>query len=159
MYTNRSTLRGDNGCAFLDSVLAFKRRNKIGRFADPKDEEANEPEEHVDIEVGSRCEVQVAEDTTKKRGVVRFVGPTKFGKAGITWIGVEYDEPVGKHDGLWVFRYHILLIYLITNSHSLRVKNERYFTCPPLHGAFVRAAHVKVGDFPPINVFAEEEEM
>ncbi|KDQ19417.1 hypothetical protein BOTBODRAFT_153331 [Botryobasidium botryosum FD-172 SS1] len=123
-----------------DTVLAFKRRNKIGRFAEPTEGDSQvEPEEQVDIQVGSRCEVQIAEDTMKKRGVVRYVGRTKFGKAGITWVGVEYDEPVGKHDGV--------------------VQNERYFTCPPLHGAFVRAAHVKVGDFPPIDVFAEEEEM
>jgi len=33
----------------------------------------------------------------KKRGAVRFVGQTKFGK-GI-WIGIEYDEPFGKNDG------------------------------------------------------------
>jgi len=123
-----------------DTVLAYKRRNKIGRFADPTaDDSQTEPEEKVDIQVGSRCEVQITEDTMKKRGIVRYVGPTKFGKAGVTWVGVEYDEPVGKHDG--------------------SVQNEQYFTCAPLHGAFVRAAHVKIGDFPPIDVFAEDEEM
>ena len=73
----------------------------MGRFA-PASEQEN-PQPDIDqvtksIPVGSRCEVDVGDVSLKKRGVVRFVGTTKFGGGGI-WVGVEYDEPLGKNDG------------------------------------------------------------
>ncbi len=82
---------------FLDSVLAYKQRHKVGRFAE-KPVATEEPKSmDVDIPVGSRCEVESLEPGLKKRGTIRFVGQTKFGK-GI-WVGIEYDEPFGKNDG------------------------------------------------------------
>ncbi|KAF8738721.1 hypothetical protein RHS02_05417, partial [Rhizoctonia solani] len=122
-----------------DTVLAYKQANKIGRFADS----AQAPEIHVytaspEIKPGARCKVETEGDGDIKRGVVRFVGPTKFGKEGSgDWVGVEYDEPVGKNDG--------------------SVQGERYFTCPAKHGAFVRPDRITVGDFPPIDPFADEQ--
>lgn len=71
----------------------------MGRFA-PKDEGSATTEEtlpQINVHVGSRCEVDSLDPGLSKRGVVRFVGPTKFSK-GI-WVGVEYDEPLGKNDG------------------------------------------------------------
>ena len=65
----------------------------------------------------------------------RFVGPVPQLKSGI-WIGIEYDEPVGKNDG--------------------SVEGTSYFTCPPGHGAFVRPTKVRVGDYPPFDDFADE---
>ena len=55
-----------------DTVLAYKQRNKIGRFADKKPEEPDETE-NVDIPVGARCEVQTTVEDFKKRGTVRYV--------------------------------------------------------------------------------------
>lgn len=46
--------------------------------------------------VGSRCKVSVANSSTKL-GTVMYTGPVE----GLTgyWIGVKYDEPLGKNDG------------------------------------------------------------
>jgi len=65
---------------FLDSVRAFKQRNKLGQFAEttPEDEEAKkekerqEQEEAEAIPVGSRCEIRIGGNT--KRGEVMYVG-------------------------------------------------------------------------------------
>lgn len=47
------------------------------------------------IKVGDRCEVEPGE----KRGVVKFVGRAQSLAPGF-WVGVQYDEPLGKHDGM-----------------------------------------------------------
>ncbi|TKY60575.1 Tubulin-folding cofactor B [Spatholobus suberectus] len=73
----------------------------------------------ANIKVGSRCEVEPG----AKRGVVKFVGRAESLGAGF-WVGVQYDEPLGKHDGM--------------------VKGVRYFECPPSHGGMVRPEKVKV---------------
>nr|WDY61362.1 tubulin-folding cofactor B [Nitraria sibirica] len=86
----------------------------------------------ADIKVGDRCEV----DPGEKRGVIKFVGRAEPLGPGF-WIGIQYDEPLGKHDGM--------------------VKGVRYFDCPPLHGAMVRPDKVKVGDYPERDPFEEEE--
>jgi hypothetical protein len=65
----------------LDSVQAFKKRMKLGRFAD-KDPEAEaraavqEEQERTEAEaipIGARCEVTLP-GTMPKRGTVMFVG-------------------------------------------------------------------------------------
>ncbi|KAK9289740.1 hypothetical protein L1049_007899 [Liquidambar formosana] len=73
----------------------------------------------TNIKVGDRCEVEPGE----KRGVIKFVGRAESIAPGF-WVGVQYDEPLGKHDGM--------------------VKGTRLFDCPPLHGALVRPDKVKV---------------
>lgn len=85
-------------------------------------------EDASNIQVGMRCEVESTEG--KKRGVVMFVGKVEGLPAG-WWVGIRYDEPVGKNDGC--------------------VKGTRYFECPDIYGGFVRPNLVSVGDFPPLD--------
>ncbi|KAI0664502.1 CAP Gly-rich domain-containing protein [Cubamyces menziesii] len=119
-----------------DTVLAYKQRNKIGRFADKPAEVPQEPQ-NVDIPIGARCEVESTEEDFRKRGTVRYVGQTEFAK-GI-WVGIEYDEPIGKNDG--------------------SVKGKRYFQCPPNCGVFVKPERVKIGDYPVEEINFDDEEM
>lgn len=103
----------------------------------PSTREAKLPDNYMEdlcanIKVGDRCEVEPGE----KRGVVKFVGRGESIAPGF-WVGVQYDEPLGKHDG--------------------EVKGTRYFECPPLHGALVRPDKVKVGDYPERDPFEEDE--
>lgn len=86
----------------------------------------------TNIKVGDRCEVQPG----GKRGVVKFVGRAETAAPGF-WVGIQYDEPLGKHDGT--------------------VKGKRYFDCPPLHGVLIRPDKVKVGDYPERDPFEEDE--
>jgi tubulin-folding cofactor B len=123
-----------------DSVLHYKMVNKIGRFAEPLPEDEvnrieNEfQEEAVKIKLEDRCQVDMG-DSFFKKGTVMFVGKTEF-KPGIEmvllyigyWVGIKYDEPLGKHDGT--------------------VQGKRYFTCPQKYGGFVRPNKVQVGDYP-----------
>ena len=89
-----------------DSVLAWKKKQKLGRF-DPNAKSAKDMAEErrlkdeneirtKAIEVGMRC--RVGYDDTR-RGTVRFVGEVVgLGgekEAGYRWVGVELDEPLG----------------------------------------------------------------
>ncbi|KAI0305804.1 CAP Gly-rich domain-containing protein [Multifurca ochricompacta] len=119
-----------------DSVLAYKQRHKVGRFAE-KVESTPAPAITVDIPIGSRCQVESTEPGLNKRGTVRYVGETNFGSAGGVWVGIEYDEPMGKNDG--------------------SVQGKRYFTCAPNFGVFMRPDKVRVGDFPVEDPFEDDE--
>ncbi|KAK2467338.1 hypothetical protein APHAL10511_000573 [Amanita phalloides] len=120
-----------------DSVLAYKRVHRVGRFAPQDEEKQTEPKLPTKITVGARCEVESSEEGLHKRGTIRYVGETKFSKG--MWIGVEYDEPMGKNDG--------------------SVQGEQYFTCNPNYGVFVRPDKVKIGEYPVLELDLEDEEM
>ncbi|KAI8584071.1 hypothetical protein K450DRAFT_221366 [Umbelopsis ramanniana AG] len=126
-----------------DSVMAFKQRNKLGRFSDEASESSQASEKAQEeaskvIHLGDRCEVQLTDDATlRKRGSVRFIGSTEF-QPGI-WIGIEYDEPLGKNNGT--------------------VQGVEYFKCGPNYGAFVRPTKVTVGDFPEEDLFNTDDEL
>ncbi|KAG7483932.1 hypothetical protein MATL_G00043590 [Megalops atlanticus] len=125
-----------------DSVRAFMKKQKVGRFnekemaqreAEQAQREAEENAAAAAIAVGSRCKVHVPGQPTKL-GTVMYVGTTEF-KPG-PWVGVKYDEPLGKHDG--------------------SVNGKRYFECQPKYGAFVKPLSVTVGDFPEENFGLDE---
>ncbi|XP_040832322.1 tubulin-folding cofactor B [Ochotona curzoniae] len=116
-----------------NSVRSFMKRSKLGRYneelaqqkADAAQQLAQQKEQVDAITVGSRCEVR-ATGQAPRRGTVMYVGLTDF-KPGY-WVGVRYDEPLGKHDG--------------------SVNGKRYFECQDKYGAFVKPSVVTVGDFP-----------
>ncbi|KAH8915184.1 hypothetical protein BT69DRAFT_1341640 [Atractiella rhizophila] len=140
-----------------DSLLAFKQRNKLGRFgAQVAEPSIPVPEE---LKSGARCEVEGG-----RRGTIRFVGETKFSKG--TWVGVEYDEPVGKNDGSYVSLPPLSLFNFSSRFHTkLRiwmvdsVDGTRYFEAKDKFGGFIRTDKVKVGDYPVRNIEDEMEEM
>lgn len=53
------------------------------------------------IKVGDRCQVEPGE----KRGVVKYVGRAESLGPGY-WVGIQYDEPLGKHDGMYVTSFY-----------------------------------------------------
>ena len=99
----------------------------------PITDDAHLEEEASKMKVGDRCEVTVG----GKRGEVKFVG--KIPQIAPGWfVGVQYDEPVGKNDGT--------------------CKGKRYFECPPKYGGFLRPDKLKVGDYPELDLFDSEDE-
>ncbi len=81
----------------VDTVKAFKEHNKLGRFSERR-QQSPQSTSAEPISIGDR--VLIESEDFDKRGTVRFVGKTKFGKRQSTnWVGVEYDEPVGGNDG------------------------------------------------------------
>ncbi|CAH2314655.1 tubulin-folding cofactor B [Pelobates cultripes] len=126
-----------------DSVRSFLKKNKMGKFNEAEtaqmkaENDRKIEEERVAAEAittGARCEVRAVGLPTK-RGTVMYVGQTDF-KPGY-WVGVKYDEPLGKHDG--------------------SVEGKRYFTCSPKYGAFVKPQHVSVGDYPEEDYGLDDE--
>jgi len=85
------------------------------------------------MKVGDRCEVTVG----GKRGEVKFVGRIPAIAPGF-WIGVQYDEPVGKNDG--------------------SVKGNQFFSCPPKYGGFLRPDKLQVGDYPELDDWDADED-
>lgn len=72
-------------------------------------------------------------------GACRYVGKVPELPLG-HWVGVEYDEPVGKNDG--------------------SVKGSRYFSAAAGYGGMVRPSNVAVGNFAPAEVeFDDEDEI
>lgn len=124
-----------------NSVRAAKRREQLkGAEATGEqevdaqaltEEELRALAEH--FAVGSRCEVAPG----GRRGEVGHCGKV-VGVKGV-WVGIRLDEPQGSNDGT--------------------KDGARYFDCPgPKYGCFARPEHVTVGDFPPLDPFASDEE-
>lgn len=99
-----------------DTVRSYKQFHKLGRFAPPSPAASPAPPSiplPATFKLGARCQVALS-DQLFRRGAIRFIGPTHFGPTSTVpsssaierlgsddlWIGVEFDEPVGKGDGL-----------------------------------------------------------
>ncbi|KAK0530913.1 hypothetical protein OC834_003146 [Tilletia horrida] len=130
-----------------DTVRTWKQRNKFGEFADKptsthgstevQDNVPSEDQLAQDYPLGARCIVDLSgTQTNQRRGTVRFAGLTEFAKG--VWVGVEYDEPVGKNDG--------------------SVQGKRYFEARPNFGGFVKPEKVKVGDYPPVDLMDDDDD-
>ncbi|KAL3940683.1 MAG: hypothetical protein SGBAC_004827 [Bacillariaceae sp.] len=107
--------------------------------ADPSCEEVDEAygEDSVaGMGIGMRCQVQPG----SRRGLVSYVGPIPELGPG-QWLGVTFDEPVGKTDG-----------------RVPKGNNKRYFETIDKHGGFVRGMNVEVGDFPERDLFDDSDE-
>jgi tubulin-folding cofactor B len=84
-----------------DSVLAWKKRNALGRFDPEKDqkdaqalERAWEVVRSKGIVNGARGRVGGSEGD--RRGTVHYVGEVPEIPNGGLWVGFEADEPTGK---------------------------------------------------------------
>jgi CAP-Gly domain len=83
-----------------DTFRKFKNRFLADDIAERKEKRQQEKETQelqetklaTEVKVGMRCEV-----AGSKRGVVKFVGDVKFHSG--KWVGVQLDEPLGKHNG------------------------------------------------------------
>jgi tubulin-folding cofactor B len=100
----------------------------------------HDEESVLGIEVGMRCQVQPG----SRRGTVSYVGlvPELVAGGGF-WVGITFDEPVGRTDG------------------SITCKEgggkKQYFVAELLYASFVRGKNVEVGDFPELDLFDEDE--
>lgn len=85
-----------------DTVRAFLLKNKLAQYnvENIKKKEKQDEEEKRIAEstlIGSRCKVTLPKAATRL-GTVMFSGQVE-GLNGY-WIGVKYDEPLGKNDGM-----------------------------------------------------------
>ncbi|XXG97062.1 hypothetical protein Hte_003356 [Hypoxylon texense] len=129
-----------------DSVLAWKKAEKLGRFNPdaPSLEKAkidafDSEIKSRGIEVGKRCRVG-GDDS--RRGEIKYVGEVKEIPGSIgAWVGVQLDEPVGKNDG--------------------SIGGTRYWGTESAlkHGVFVRPERVEAGDWPVLDDLEDMEEI
>ena len=113
------------------------QRRGVPYVAPPSVERVTDPEHMKElaeaIAVGNRCQASPG----GKRGEVKFVGKIPGLPVGF-WIGVQFDEPVGKNDG--------------------SVKGKKYFECPMGYGSFLRPDVLEVGDFPELDLLGSDDE-
>lgn len=136
-----------------DSVLAWKKRNRLGRFTEDGEGEKSsthlQKQEEIEIkaiqtrsiDVGKRCRVtNVGDSDSERRGTVKFIGKVPEIKSShLYWVGVEYDEPLGKNNG--------------------SIQGKKYFDAKPNYGSFVLPDLVEVGDFPELSLLSDDEEL
>lgn len=125
-----------------NSVLAWKKSKNLGRF-DPDHESKREEivkasHNHVDskgISVGKRCMANGRKGTVKYVGLVPEI-PSKLATDKF-WVGIAFDEPVGKNDG--------------------SIKGKKYFDANPNYGSFLSPELVEIGDFKEDDYLDDDE--
>lgn len=121
----------------LEKEMAARRKGSPAAPAAPGKAKIDDPDHMKDLAqgmaVGARCQVSPGD----KRGEVKFVGPVKGLPLG-WWVGVQFDEPVGKGDGC--------------------AGGARVYECMPGYGSFVRPDIVTVGDFPEMDLLGSDDE-
>ncbi|KAF2660208.1 hypothetical protein K491DRAFT_589688 [Lophiostoma macrostomum CBS 122681] len=126
-----------------DSVLAWKKAQKLGRF----DPNAGSIEEQkiraIDREIEERglsvsSRIRLLPESDARRGTISYIGAVPEIPGLGSWIGVTLDEPTGKNDG--------------------SVKGKKYFQCSINCGVFVRPERCEAGDFPPLDLEDEDLE-
>lgn len=118
---------------WIPKHVAEARARKLAANGPPVPPEAEE-EVYMRMQVGMRCEA-----IGGRRGVIRWIGKAEELKTEHTYIGVEFDEPEGKHDGI--------------------IGEKRYFQTPPNQGAFLPSTKVKAGkEFVEVDPFASDDD-
>ena len=121
--------RDDTFRKFKEKMTA-KDPNFMKKNKQEVDENFQEEEAKL-IETGARWEVTIGE----RRGEVKFIGKIPELSNGY-WVGVQLDEPTGDSSG--------------------SIGSSEYFQCSDKYGVFVRPKDMKVGDYPPVDIFDEE---
>ena len=123
-----------------NTMKEFKQKNKLGQYGDQhkdlaelkekaaRDKLETEKKLIETMRVGERCQVRIANAPTRL-GTVMYLG--QLGEKPGYFVGVKYDEPLGKNDGT--------------------ADGKRYFECLQNYGGFVKPDGVTVGDFPEEN--------
>ncbi|KAL1601398.1 hypothetical protein SLS60_006311 [Paraconiothyrium brasiliense] len=126
-----------------DSVLAWKKNQKLGRF-DPnapsiEQQKIRASEREIEergLSLGTR--VRILPETDSRRGTVSYVGQVPEIPGIGSWVGITLDEPTGKNDGT--------------------VNGKRYFECGKNYGVFLRPERCEAGEFPPLDMGDEDLE-
>ena len=134
-----------------DTVQSYLKRNKMGKYNEEEmkkmeEQKAQQLKEEKEIaanfKIGDRCEVDVPGTGGKRRGVVKFIGETLF-KTDVLWVGVQYDEPLGKNDGsvegkryLDILRFLLLVINTATRLSYKAAQLDIIFNSLPILQVF-----------------------
>ncbi|TKR87395.1 hypothetical protein L596_011798 [Steinernema carpocapsae] len=96
-----------------DSVRAWKKKMLAEKTGDGEEDSLE------GLKVGDDCVVRIPKQEERKASIA-FSGTTKFAEGN--WVGVIYEEPLGKNDG--------------------SVNGERYFSCENMYGSFVKPRYL-----------------
>lgn len=125
-----------------NSVLKWKQQNQLGRF-NPAYAATKENQLQLDndvitnMQLGDRCRTINIEG--ERRGTIKYIGKIpQLDQGEGNWVGVEFDEPVGKNNGL--------------------INGQTYFQCKPKYGSFLRPNKVDVGDYPELDIFDDDDD-